>query len=133
MTATVDPKADNKISAPKAIFTFAMLAVGVAFMIFQIVSIFSHGPNFWNVTFLVLSVFPLFHAKYKNHPIRHLFKVLDTLFEILVIGYSVNALLFNHGGFWDVVFLIAFATTFIISAKRGFSEDALNDFVKGTK
>lgn len=127
MSNQAETVTNKKVSVPLLAFVLIYFFIGIAFIVYQIIGLVADGPNFWNFLFLALSIPPLIAKTWeKNALARNFFRIVDTAFEFLVIGYSLNSVLFRHGGFWDILFGLAFATTFIINAKRKFSTDPMN-------
>ncbi len=113
----------NKISIPYGILIFIHFGLIVAFTVYQTVGLITNGPNFWNFLFLGFIVALFLQSKYPAGLVHHFLKIVDTIFEVTVIGYSLLDLLYHGGGFWDILFGLFFASTFAVNAVSGFTDD----------
>jgi hypothetical protein len=115
------------------LFTFLILGTVLAFGIFNIVQICIHGISFFPVLFVIGAVLPFIVYKRKRgkeSSFAKVYRKFDIIYEFVVIIYFVNAILFQHGSGWDVLWLAVYGISCAEGVIEVFHPGMLEQFHK---
>lgn len=122
ITEPIDTKRVNRFLTVYSIFS---LITSLGFLSYYIIKAIGHGLNQDNIFFITVTIIALILANLpKNKILTKISQDVLRILSIVIVFYSIN-LLIHVGTGWDLLFVAAFLTIYIISSRNEIEDNPL--------